>query len=257
MRLQIASLDQRQASDSAVLAETKQKTDSLADAVNSTSSTLTSLSDQIQSLLDSFGGTSEATSSSEPVLTDVVTMFATGSATLADLKVTSEATISGNLTAYTATIQDTFKSLGNTFLGHTTVAGDLTVDGTLSITEGSKINALPILYFQDSPLANGVDFFNGKITVNNSGVLAAESLAIGPQTLGTGIITAGQTELTIPAIQVKTDSKIFLTATSNISGNLVVGTITPGSKFKVKLTQPNLQDVTFNWWIVQSKQALN
>jgi len=254
---QIASLDQRQASDSAVLAETKQKTDSLADAVNSTSSTLTSLSDQIQSLLDSFGGTSEATSSSEPVLTDVGTMFATGSATLADLKVTSEATISGNLTAYTATIQDTFKSLGNTFLGHTTVAGDLTVDGTLSITEGSKINALPILYFQDSPLANGVDFFNGKITVNNSGVLAAESLAIGPQTLGTGIITAGQTELTIPAIQVKTDSKIFLTATSNISGNLVVGTITPGSKFKVKLTQPNLQDVTFNWWIVQSKQALN
>src|SRR3989344_795980 len=115
------------ASNSAVLAETKQKTDSLADAVNSTSSTLTSLSDQIQSLLDSFGGTSEATSSSEPVLTDVGTMFATGSDTLADLKVPSEATISGNLTAYTATIQDTFKSLGNSFLGQTTVAGGLTV----------------------------------------------------------------------------------------------------------------------------------
>ncbi|MFA6454178.1 MAG: tail fiber domain-containing protein [Microgenomates group bacterium] len=101
-------------------------------------------------------------------LTPPSILLSTTSAQLVDLSVASEATFSGKLTAYEATISDTFKSLGNTFLGNTTIAGDFNIDGTMSIT-GNSISTLGNLFIQNGPLAGNVDFFNGKVVIDNQG----------------------------------------------------------------------------------------
>lgn len=95
-------------------------------------------------------------------------LIATTSANLLDLTVRSDATFSGQLSAYATTVSATFKSLGETFLGNTMVAGNFIVDGTLSLT-GDSINTLTDLHIQNGPMAGNIDFFNGKIIMDNLG----------------------------------------------------------------------------------------
>jgi len=254
---QIASLDQRQASDSAVLAETKQKTDSLADAVNSTSSTLTSLSDQIQGLLDSLGGDysssdseksntdSSQTLSSNNNLTPVEQMFATDSAKLADLDVSNQ------ISTLKLAVSDTLKSLGETFLGKTTVAGDFSQDGTLSITEGKSINAIDTLYFQNSSLANAVDFFNGKVTINQSGVLGVQKLAVSDKTLGSVVLPANRTTVTIETDQLTNSSKIFTSSDKPVA--IAAQKNVSESKITLEIAEPLSEDLNIDWWIVDER----
>jgi hypothetical protein len=159
-------------------------------------------------------------------------------------------------TAGVATFSGTLKSLGETFLGQTIIAGDLSVDGTLSFT-GTSLNALTTLYIQNSPLAQSVNLFNGKVTIDKNGLIEAESLALGNQSVGEAIISAGQTEITIPTSLISPTSRIFLTPSSPVSGNLYVTQLLPAQGFKVKLSEPNPTDVKFNWLIIQSKKASN
>ena len=259
---QVSGLASKQASQSAQLAEAKilgeqaiSHAETLDDKVASTSANLSSLSSRIDELLASISGdTSEASDSSAPSnpsdLTPPSELIATDSATFAfDPSVTS-------VTLDTLVASNTLKSLGDTFLGNTTIAGDLSVDGTLSFT-GNAINALPTLFFQNGPLAQAVDFFSGKVTINKDGLFATEAIALGDESLGEAIIPAGQIEITIPSSLVNTTSKIFLTPTSAITGNLYPGTIQTSQSFKVKISTPNLSDVKFNWMIVQNKEASN
>src|SRR3989344_5326654 len=103
-------------------------------------------------------------------------LLASGSATLtpegwrvANLSVTSEATFSGMLTAYELDVQDSLRVFGETILGKTNIVGDLSVDGTLSIENGSEINVIGTLYLQKSSLADKLDIFNGRVTIDNEG----------------------------------------------------------------------------------------
>ena len=120
---------------------------------------------------------------------------------------------------------------------------------------GSGMTNCGVLMIQNSPLAQAVNFFNGKVSINKEGQLASESLALGNQSLGEAIIPEGQTEITINSSIITPDSRIFLTPISPVLGNLYLGETTPGQSFRVKLSTPNLSDVKFNWIIVQSKEA--
>lgn len=124
---------------------------------------------------------------------------------------------SDDLTASTInsiTVSETFKSLGQTMLADTTIAGDLTIDGTMAIS-GSTINSLAChpgvasttiseaslrvgsnttetdsiatlhndsdcgaLFLQTSALAKKVDIFNGLIVLEKDGAIKAKSIAV-------------------------------------------------------------------------------
>jgi|SRR3989344_3720852 len=118
-----------------------------------------------------------------------------------------------------------------------------------------------ILMIQNSPLAQAVNFFNGKVTINKDGLIQANSLALGNQSLGEGIIPAGQTEIVIESSLISLPpaggSRVFITPISPLLGSLYIDSLEAGQSFKVKLSEPNLEDVKFNWMIVQSKEASN
>ena len=163
------------------------QTNLLTSAVSATEQNLSNLQNQIEFLLSSFGtgdnaNNNESSASSTLVensdpndastldLTPPDQLLASDSANLANLN------ISDNISKLT--VNDVFKSLGETILGKTIVAGDLIADGTFSISNGNEINVigLPsdnllvgtpvnqgILYLQKSPLTQGLDIFDGKV----------------------------------------------------------------------------------------------
>ena len=282
---------------------------SLDDKVASTSSTIDSLSAKIDELLAGFGSDDEiATSSSTPRddgmnrlvnddviasdseaisdnLTNPSTMIATDSAELDTILIHSEATVSGMLQAYDGVFQNSLKSLGDTMLGNTTIAGDLSVDGTLNIT-GSTVNSVGcviptsvegsldsarddnscgILFLQNSPLAELVDLFNGAVQIARSGNITtigevkAESISTDTlkvtetaqdSSIGSGTIPAGIIEIPVFTNKVGANTKVFVTVTSEANQPLVVSEKIENAGFVVKIQVPELQDITFDWFIV-------
>ena len=224
-------------------------------------------------------------------------LLASGSATLtpegwrvANLSVTSEATFSGMLTAYELDVQDSLRVFGETILGKTNIVGDLSVDGTLSIENGSEINVIGTLYLQKSSLADKLDIFNGRVTIDNEGniktvgevvaasivtnkltisnipVTASASAAVSgiatdsasprndDSTIGTGKILAGQRNLVISSNQVGTSSKIFISANKPVLIAIISKNI-EAKNFTVELADVQLEDITFDWWIVQTENT--
>ncbi len=228
---QIADLSQQLASLSAQLAYTEASQSASSSAALSDNSQFSILNSQLN-------------------LTPPDVLLATGSAQLANITVTSEATFSAKLTAYDLNIQNSLKSLGQTTLGNTLIAGDLNVDGTLSIT-GESLSNLSTLYIQNSLLATGVDFFNGKVKIDKEGKLSIEKLEVSAETLGTVILTAGQTELVISSDQLTDKSKVFVTpekpAVLGVSKDLVNKT------FTIKLDKVLSSDLKIDWWIVDQQ----
>lgn len=266
----IGDLEAKEASTAAALADAQtlgaqavEQVASLDDKVASTSASVANLSSQIDALLASIMGDSNPstpsaspTPSSDLALTPPSIMFASDSATLNTLTVTSEATVSGNLTAYEGIFQDSLKSLGDTFLGKTNIAGDLSVDGTFSISEGSIVNALPVLYFQTSPLAEAVDFFNGLVTISKDGVLAAkeivtEQISVKADTsAGQTILPTGQTEVAVLNELVEDTSIIILTSETTGAPTLAVAEKVAGAGFVVRISNSYNQDIKFSYLIV-------
>ncbi|MGH9856801.1 MAG: hypothetical protein ACRD4B_03055, partial [Acidobacteriota bacterium] len=196
--IRVTDLENNEASQSAQLAELEQRLATLEDPSASPTATLTLTPSASPS------GTPTPT----PTITEPETLLASGSAIFTDITVHSTATISGEFSAYQATVQDTFRSFGNSYLGDTTIAGTvmvtgqtmledtsisgiLSVDdrinvaGTLSITENAiSVFGTPvtsgeeptdgILYLQNSPLANLLDIFDGKLTIDREGNLKTE-----------------------------------------------------------------------------------
>jgi hypothetical protein len=253
-----------------VLTTTSQAFTNLESRISSSEDKLKALQDQIASLSAQVAGIQTATSSATvatqsaqiatasatPVASESATLaltppdvlLASGSATLANLYVGSEATVSGQLTAYSASIQDSFKSLGKTFLGTTTIAGDFSVDGTLSIT-GNSITALGTLSLQ-----------NGFVTIDSSGNVTAKTITVdklilgakaGNASIGTGTIAGGTVSASIATTALTDKSKVFVSLQSPTSGQSVyVSSQTTGTGFSVTLDHAVPADVTFNWMIV-------
>ena len=203
----------------------------------------------------------------------------TGSATLANLTVHSEATMSGQLTAYQAEIQDHFKVLGTSTLANTQVVGDLTIDGTLSIENGNQINVIGftpgvekcaytpgvecpgVLYLQKSILAQGVDILSGKVTIDKDGTLKAVSLIADQfkinegQSAGVGLIPAGVTEVVVENPYVSESSLILVTAHTPLIQTLGVTerkakSEATAANFKIKLAHPEPLDINFDYLII-------
>ncbi len=177
-------------------------------------------------------------------------LLATGSATLANINV-SEKISTLNLEAYESTVSGTFRSLGMTYLGQTNVAGDITQDGMLSITQGSTINALPILYLQNSFLAEGIDLFNSKVTIDKTGLVSLEKLAISAETLGTATISAGSISVAVPTTKLTDKSKVFTTSNRPLPIGIVKDV--QNGLFYLEIATPQSQDMLIDWWIVDTR----
>ncbi len=185
-------------------------------------------------------------------LTDPSVLFASDSAQLYDLAVNNTLTVSQDL-----------KSFGDTFLGKTNIAGDLTIDGTFTITNGSELNALGTLFIQNGTLANLVDFFNGAVTIDKTGTLTAQKITVpenkvlgatSDPSIGSATIAVGETSVVIPNNQVTATDKIFITPRSKVgTQSLVVESITAGTSFKVSLDHALTTETNFDWWIVGTK----
>ena len=112
-------------------------------------------------------------------------------------------------------------------LGDVTISGDINLDGVLGATT-VKTKTIEI----DIP---SPDPDTGKSS----------------STIGDDTITAGQTEKVIETTAVKTDSKIFVTATTTTDKVLSATDITSGESFKVQIPAASTGNIKFNWWIVQ------
>lgn len=236
----------------------------LDEKVASTSSTLSSLQTKIDELLSGFGDSS-STPSSDDLVDPGNTMIATDSAELNNIMVRSEATVSGTLQAYNGIFQNSLKSLGETLLGTTTVAGDISVNGTLTIAEGNKIDAIGTLFFQSNPLASLIDFFNGAVMISSNGnitttgeVKAAkvtvDKLKItdngSDSGVGSAVIPAGETEIPIYTSSITPDSKVFITLTSDTDQTISVSEKVEGSGFAVSIKNAEEAPITFDWFII-------
>jgi hypothetical protein len=156
-------------------------------------------------------------------------------------------------------------------LGSTSINGDLTIDGTLSIENGNEINVFGTLYLQKSFLADNIDIFNGAVTIDSSGnisttgvitasevktdkVTVTNSASVLSATIGTGTIAAGSTSLVINTTEVNSTSKIFITPRSKIGTQaLVVESVIDGESFEVTIDHSLATDANFDWWIVDSQ----
>ncbi|TSC85695.1 MAG: replicative DNA helicase [Microgenomates group bacterium Gr01-1014_7] len=263
----IASLEDRikklEATSSAILAE--------ATSSATPSAELTSKEEHADSVGTEPPGVSTGDPSVGPFEVDKLTppdiLIASGSATLANLKVTSEATVSGMLTAYQAEIQDNFKVYGETTLSNTLIAGALTVDGTLSLT-GSSISSIGTLHIQNELLAEKLDIFNRKVTVDKEGnikattVIADEFKINEGKSAGSGKILAGETEITIENPYVEENSIILVTSHTPLLQTLGVtdktyGTDKTNSSFKVKFAHPETVDIQFDYLIIGQEKKIS
>ncbi len=218
---------------------------SVNEQVATQSATLASLIERINAL--------EASASAQLNLTPPEILLATGSANLANLTVTDIFSSAKLISALDVNISGILKVLGEAILPKTSIVGDLNVDGTFSITDGSRINALPTLYIQDSPLAETVNIFNGKVTIDKDGLVSIEKLAVSDKTLNTATIPAGASSLIIQTDQITDKSKVFISPHKPVSIAVTDKSVTDHS-FAVEIVTPLLEDLTFDWWIVDSRE---
>lgn len=159
-------------------------------------------------------------------------------------------------TLETVTVSKNLKSLGETMLGSTIVAGDLVQDGTLSLTNGNTINALPVLYFQKTDLAEKIDFFNGLVTIDKEGSMSAQAITTGELKVqankisGAGKILVGSKTVEVENPSIGSNSRILITPTSETDDVLSVTTKEEGKKFVVSLAKPAEADISFDWLLV-------
>jgi len=191
----VLTLEEQQASTAAELARTST-------VASSTSATLADLNTRLDALLAQIASSSTTASTSAEdtgsasynalveELTSVDALIATGSSTSVNFGVTSSAGLGDEIEAYNLTVDETFKSLGLSYLGSTSISGDVTVAGTSYLSDTSIVGIVTIdnirltessinveggtLYIQNSPLSGDVDIFSGAVTIQQDGTISAK-----------------------------------------------------------------------------------
>src|SRR3989344_1681264 len=194
-------------------------------------------------------------------LTDPTTLLASNSASFhpeddqpLDGTFTSDVNLTSKLSAYEINVSEELKVLGNTTLGNTLIAGELTVDGTLSIS-GNSINAVSTLYLQSSILAENLDIFNGKVVIDKSGNITSTSITTdqikinSDTSIGEGTIVKGETQIIIQNNYVDENSIIFITPKQPLNQALAV-TDKNKKSFNVKLNSAEDKDIKFDYLII-------
>ena len=182
-------------------------------------------------------------------------LLATASASLANLDVTSEATFSGTLHAYDLSVSNIFKSLGETILGKTLIAGDLIVDGTMTIS-GNSISSIGTLFLQNDPFDDSINMFNDKVIIDRNGNLRAQTITIAEfkvianKISGSSKIPKGEKEVIVDNSLIKSDSRILITPTSETNSVLAVTKKLESKGFLVSTSQDAKEDIIFDWWLI-------
>ena len=198
----VITLEEKQASTAAELARAIDEANSLENRISSTSAGISDISSRLDALLAQIASGSTASSQSASTgtgsasynefvegLADADALISSGSAVSSNINVTSSAALGDEITAYGLTVKDTFKSLGLSYLGGTSISGDVTVAGTSYLSDTSIVGVVTIddikltessinveggtLFIQDSPLAGDVDIFNGAVTIQQDGTISA------------------------------------------------------------------------------------
>ncbi len=208
-------------------------------------------------------------------------LMASQSASLASLTVTDTLSSDKLFTAEDGKISGNLSVFGKTTLASTTIAGDLTVDGTFSISQNSinvagitchpesssgsikwipdqvgNDNGCGILFLQNSPLAQGVDILNGLVTIDKKGNLKAQSVTVSEfrvvanKISGSGKISSGAKSVDIENTQVMKNSRILITPTSETNLVLAVTDKVEGKKFIVSAPQIVAADLNFDWFMI-------
>jgi len=191
-------------------------------------------------------------------------LLASSSAYLSDISVISDADIGGLLTAYDLDVSNSLQSFGQTTLGNTLIAGNLTIDGTFSIENGNEINTISTLYLQKSPLSSSIDIFNGKVTIDPNGTLKAVSVVASQlkvnqgKSTGSGRIPSGSVSAVIDNPYIEEGSIIIVNPLTPITQNLAVTakspkTDTKDASFTVSLAHPETFDVEFDYLVIGVK----
>jgi len=152
--------------------------------------------------------------------------------------------------------QMSFNTLDNSLnvLGASCVNLDNTLNDTLCTSQ--------TLYVMKNT-SGYIDFFDGRITFKPNGdlevkrVVAQEvqaseyKVASTSEISGTGVIDSGDLEILILSDKVKSNSKIFVTATTDLKGkSLFVAEKISEISFKVKLNEISDADIHFDWFIL-------
>jgi hypothetical protein len=105
-----------------------------------------------------------------------------------------------------ATVSGTLRSLGETFLGSTLIAGDLTVDGTLAII-GDSLSVMGTRCLQNGPVAKALDLFDGKVSFGQDGSLALHEggLAVAKGTISGNDTIRGRVQLRAGTTELRVD----------------------------------------------------
>ncbi|MCL5114057.1 MAG: hypothetical protein M1372_02725, partial [Patescibacteria group bacterium] len=178
-----------------------------------------------------------------------------------------------DINAQTATISGTLMVLGRTTLADLGVTGNIAA-GLLSVhgldaslnngSGGASINSIGDLNLQSNGLG-GLNILNGKVIVDTKGNIKTtgeittakvniDTSVASAATLGSGVLKAGTTSVVISTTAVTSKSKIFVTATSKTGGQaLIVTGKSAGTGFTVEAEQPYVQDIKFDWWIVDER----
>ncbi|NMB70302.1 hypothetical protein GYA27_03825, partial [candidate division WWE3 bacterium] len=172
--------------------------------------------------------------------------------------------------------------LGDTTLNNVTVTGDLmaglikvdTLENSIGLVgipcynkETDEMNeencASQTLYLQKG-LTGNVDFMDGAVVIAADGTLNVEGevkattvtanefqVKGASELIGSSSIKAGNKEVVIENNKIKTNSKVFVTATTMTGGQaLIVTDKKEGESFTVAIESTTNDDVNFDWWIL-------
>ncbi|HEV2339954.1 MAG TPA: hypothetical protein VGT05_04330 [Patescibacteria group bacterium] len=168
---------------------------------------------------------------------------------------TEDATVSGSLSVLGRTVLSDLGVTGAIDTGLLSINGMDTSTGTASAT----INTLSTLLKVQSLAQAGVDFENGKVTIDTSGNIQihaamtvqkydVDTSNTASASLGTVTISQGTTNVVVQTTAVTGGSKIFVTASSPV--NIGVSNKIAGKSFSITLDKPATQSIFVDWWIV-------
>jgi len=206
----LGSLEQHTSSISSQLAATLAITGALDEKVATTAAGISELNRRIEELLarvsssnsasvfnaSPSGNTNVSSGSNSASYNEVVgnlglmspdSLISSQSATVPPIYSTSTAQLTGDASVDTLSINDSLESFGLSYLGNTTISGDITVSGQAFLSDASVLGEITVggdsmvissnainvkedrLFLQNGPLSGSIDLFNGKVTIERDG----------------------------------------------------------------------------------------
>ncbi len=180
-------------------------------------------------------------------LTTLENNFATVSASLT-------ASASGVLANFSDVHTNTLSVLGDSTLSDTVINGKLNVGAMVFDNVDQSINAIGTLKIQSLALGN-IELENGLVTIDTLGnvvvnTITAQKYKVAGTSAGTNTMGAGTNQVTINTTAVTANSLIFVTPKKTIAHPMAVTQKVDGTSFTVSISSIELQDIEFDWWIV-------